>query len=280
MDLRKNNDKGHVTPNEQGSLTSKHPYPNPLRNADHVQSGDNKAVSVKHEVQCAVVIFCDLSNYQGLAKQYGDTMCTGIVETLFSQFDETAYDLALVPLKTNGDQYIAVGFCSEPSFAKPYLHNAYQHEPFRVLQDVAHCAMDFAIKARNLVSSHTLLMSSSCQLRSGIAAGALLTGYSSRVSSGFDIWGATVNKAAMLEQFTAPNTIAICEKTYHALNTGNIKSDLPATEGSVKHYESNNCGSNNGNQSSIRILTNQVGPLALYNTKIKVKTAVLSAYIC
>lgn len=280
MDLRNNDDKEHVTPSEQGGPTIKPPHPNALQNAKQVQDDAIKGVSVKHEVQCAVVIFCDLSNYQGLAVQYGDTMCTGIVETLFSQFDETANDLALVPLKTNGDQYIAVGFCSESSFAKSCLHVAYQHEPFRVLQDAAHCAMEFAIKARNLVSSHTLLMSSSCQLRSGIAAGALLAGYSSRVSSGFDIWGTTVNKAAMLEQFTAPNTIAICEKTYHALNTGSVKNDLPITKDSVKPCKSDNCAYSSGNQNSIRILTNQVGQQALYNTQIKVKAALLNAYIC
>ncbi|MCZ8528640.1 adenylate/guanylate cyclase domain-containing protein [Alteromonas sp. PRIM-21] len=280
MDLRNNDDKGRVTPSDQSGPTIKPLHPNALKNAKQVQNDANKGVSVKHEVQCAVVIFCDLSNYQGLAKQYGDTMCTGIVETLFSQFDKTANDLALVPLKTNGDQYIAVGFCSESSFAKSCLHVAYQHEPFRVLQDVAHCAMEFAIKARDLVSSHTLLMSSSCQLRSGIAAGALLAGYSSRVSSGFDIWGTTVNKAAMLEQATAPNTIAICEKTYHALHTGSVKNDLPISKDSVKPCESDNCASISGNQNSIRILTNQVGQRALYNTQIKVKAALLNAYIC
>lgn len=280
MDLRNNDDQGRVTPSEQGGPTIKPLHPNALQNAKQVQNDANKGVSVKHEVQCAVVIFCDLSNYQGLAKQYGDTMCTGIVETLFSQFDKTANDLALVPLKTNGDQYIAVGFCSESSFAKSCLHAAYKHEPLRILQDVAHCAMEFAIKARDLVSSHTLLMSSSCHLRSGIAAGALLTGYSSRVSSGFDIWGTTVNKAAMLEQFTAPNTIAICENTYHALNKNSVKSDLLVIEGSVKQCESDNCASNSGDKKLIRISINQVGPLALYNTQIKVKAALLNAYIC
>ncbi|AXT40528.1 adenylate/guanylate cyclase domain-containing protein [Alteromonas sp. BL110] len=282
MDLRNNVDKGHVMPSEQGGPTLKTSYPYTLHNAKQVQDDAIKGVSVKYEVQSAVVIFCDLSNYQLIAKQYGDTMCTGIVETLFSQFDDIANDLSLQPLKTNGDQYIAVGFCSEFSLARTSLQHAHQYELFPVFQDVAHCAIEFAIKARNLVSSNTLLKSSSCQLRSGIAAGALLAGYSSRVSSGFDVWGSTVNKAAMLEQFTAPNTIAICEKTYHVLNPSSVKAGSPVTEGSAKLSESNNSTSNIGNKkpSEFWLLTNQVGPLALYNTQIKVKTASLNAYIC
>ncbi|WP_421712463.1 adenylate/guanylate cyclase domain-containing protein [Alteromonas abrolhosensis] len=163
---------------------------------------ENKRIKSSYCLKSAVVIFCDLSGFQQLTVQLGDINCTGMVENLFSEFDALAAAFGLSPLKTNGDQYIVAGFCNNSACAKDALETSINN------------AIKFALRARNLVRNDTLLSSSFSQLRVGIATGLVLAGQSSRPFAGFDIWGTTVNRAAMLEQYTAPDTIAICEKSY------------------------------------------------------------------
>ena len=230
---------------------------------------DSRSASTDKKAHNAVVIFCDLSNFQCLTEQHGDMMCSGIVETLFVQFDEIATSLQLTPLKANGDQYIAVGFVSKESIAKEALGLKAKH------------AVEFAVKARNLVSSQLLLVSSLCQLRVGIATGALIAGPSSRSPTGFDIWGTTVNKAAMLEQFTAPSTIAICEKTYRVFVTPADQPHCPFNHGNANVNEYNAAlQSDNSITNGSLPLSNCANPLAFYKTQIQTKTTLLSAYIC
>ena len=122
----------------------------------------NKSVSAKHTVKAAVVIFCDLSKFQQFTAQYGDITCSSIVESLFTQFDGIASPLQLTPLKTNGDQYIAVSFCADDTSSTTSLSRCVRN------------TIEFALKARNLVSSNPVLFSSSCQLRVGIATGSVV----------------------------------------------------------------------------------------------------------
>ena len=174
----------------------------------------------KQRVENTVVIFADLSGFQQFAADYGDMTCMGVVEGLFEKFDEFARLHQLTPLKTNGDQYIAVGFSAHPKHILPSSFNTNIHQRAslkeslcRSVRDAVSAAFHFACKARDEVNSHPLLVSSSCYLLVGIATGSVIAGRSSRRFGNFDIWGATVNRAAMLEQFTAPNTIAMCDRS-------------------------------------------------------------------
>ena len=281
MDLHNTGDNERVTPSEQSTPAFSSLYTFTFQDAKKTESSERNALRLKREEHNGVVIFCDLSNYQCFAEQYGDMTCTGTVEALFSQFDNIASDLQLIPLKTNGDQYIAVGFCCNNSLVEPSLHYTYQDEPGNTFRVVANHALEFAIKTRNQVSSNALLVSSSCQLRVGIASGALLMGYSSRISTGFDIWGSTVIKAAMLEQFTAPNTIAICDTTYHMLSTAPVKACNPVTEGSAYLAENTPTLDESGSMAanSYTPLIKNMSPHSCYHTQIKVKNDLLNAYI-
>ena len=143
----------------------------------------------KQRVENTVVIFADLSGFQQFAAD-------------------------------NGDQYIAVGFSARPKHILPRSFNTNIHQRAslkeslcRSVREAVSSAFHFACKARDEVNSHPLLVSSSCYLRVGIATGSVIAGRSSRRLGNFDIWGATVNRAAMLEQFTAPNTIAMCDRS-------------------------------------------------------------------
>lgn len=170
-----------------------------------IQQGRDGKTASKQYIKGAVVVFTDISGFQQLTERYGDVMCASIIESLFTQFDNVAKALGLVPLKTNGDQYILTGFCTATQ-SNRYTESHWVRK-----------AVTFSITARNLVSANTLLVAAMCYLRVGIATGPILAGHSSRTFAGFDIWGGTVNLAAMLEQFTAPNTIAVCRNSFEGL---------------------------------------------------------------
>lgn len=231
----------------------------------------NKGVSVKHTVKNAVVIFCDLSKFQQLTAQYGDITCSSIVESLFSQFDEIATSLQLTPLKTNGDQYIAVSFCADDTSSTISLSRCVSN------------TIEFALKARNLVNSNPVLVSSSCHLRVGIATGDVVARDSARSFAGFDIWGNTVNQAAMLEQFTAPSTIAVCKKTYNIFAKRALYSGATKIDDSAKGALKSHLNGNSDEELPARYISVQSKDrqhLMFYKTQLQTKSALSIAFIC
>ncbi|WP_052235457.1 adenylate/guanylate cyclase domain-containing protein [Alteromonas marina] len=237
---------------------------------ESLNSNDPGSISIKQKVSSAVVIFCDLSNFQRLTEKYGDMMCASVVEALFAHFDEIATSSQLTPLKTNGDQYIVVGFLTKNEVADEALHLC------------ATNAVEFAVKARDLVSRNSLLVSMPCQLRVGIATGALISGSSNRSPAGFDIWGTTVNKAAMLEQFTAPSTIAICENTHRVFVAPAGKSDIPITHSNATFWQQNIKALPSDNKQTDESVpaSHCIKALRFYKTLIHTKSTCLNAYIC
>ena len=237
---------------------------------ESLNSNDPGSISIKQKVSSAVVIFCDLSNFQRLTEKYGDMMCASVVEALFAHFDEIATSSQLTPLKTNGDQYIVVGFLTKNEVADKALHLC------------ATNAVEFAVKARDLVSRNSLLVSMPCQLRVGIATGALISGSSNRSPAGFDIWGTTVNKAAMLEQFTAPSTIAICENTHRVFVAPAGKSGIPITHSNATFWQQNIKALPSDNKQTDESVpaSHCIKALRFYKTLIQTKSTFLNAYIC
>ena len=237
---------------------------------ESLNSNDPGSISIKQKVSSAVVIFCDLSNFQRLTEKYGDMMCASVVEALFAHFDEIATSSQLTPLKTNGDQYIVVGFLTKNEVADKALHLC------------ATNAVEFAVKARDLVSRNSLLVSMPCQLRVGIATGALISGSSNRSPAGFDIWGTTVNKAAMLEQFTAPSTIAICENTHRVFVAPAGKSGIPITHSNATFWQQKIKALPSDNKQTDESVpaSHCIKALRFYKTLIQTKSTFLNAYIC
>lgn len=163
--------------------------------------------SQKHTINHSVVIFIDMSGYQQLNHILGDENCILIIEALFRQLDTLVSALSLKPVKTNGDQYIVI---SETD--KQIVKEAKQHSPTSIEISTMH-ALHFATSAHNIVQTNKTLRKHNCGLRIGIASGPVIAGYPNRHMGGYDIWGLTVNLAAMLEQSTPKNTTAVCAKT-------------------------------------------------------------------
>lgn len=167
--------------------------------------------SQKHIINHAVVIFVDMSGYQQLNHALGDENCILIIEALFRQLDTLVKALSLKPIKTNGDQYIVI---SETD--KQLSKEAKQHNPTSVEISTLH-ALHFATCAHDIVRNNKTLRKHNSGLRIGIASGPVVAGYPNRHMGGYDIWGLTVNLAAMLEKSTPKNTTAVCSKTLFCL---------------------------------------------------------------
>lgn len=165
----------------------------------------------KRTINHSVVIFIDISGYQQLNHNLGDENCIVTIEALFRQLDTMAKALSLKPVKTNGDQYIVI---SESDYQP--ISEAKQHSATSVEVNTLH-ALHFATTAHHIVLSNKTLRKYNCGLRIGIASGPIVAGYPNRHIGGYDIWGLTVNLAAMLEQSTPKNTTAVCIKTLTCL---------------------------------------------------------------
>ena len=167
--------------------------------------------SQKRTINHSVVIFIDVSGYQRLNHTLGDEHCIVTIEALFRQLDTLVKALSLKPVKTNGDQYIVISETDSQS-----IKDIKQNSATAVEVNTLH-ALHFAASAHDIVRNNKTLRKHNCALRIGIASGPVVVGFPNRHIGGYDIWGLTVNLAAMLEQSTPKSTTAVCAKTLSCL---------------------------------------------------------------
>ena len=165
---------------------------------------------------CAVV-FADLSGFQTLSRLYGDYCAFVTMTQLNAYFEKSAHKFGARIIKTNGDQHIAI--CHQPktnacgSAASGYtnVQNALSYA------DAIHC----------ISHQHAILGPLRLGMRVGIAFGDVLVSNSFSTKEQIDIWGSTVNLAAMLERYTQPYTTAIDEQAFKILNCAQPKAFMP-----------------------------------------------------
>ena len=168
---------------------------------------------LKSSVKDVVIVFTDLVGFSALFKSLGRTKSVDTIEDLFQQFDSVAESLGLSPLKTNGDEYILT---SLPPVGQ---QSALTKKHDFCLSNALRNAISFAQLAQIIVEDSSALAQANCAVRIGISFGDVTTGFQNRKYGGFDVWGECVNRAALLEQATKANSIAICESTFNALSS-------------------------------------------------------------
>jgi class 3 adenylate cyclase len=138
------------------------------------------------------VLFTDFVNFTGLSEELGPT---GLIEQLnkeFTEFDKIIEKHGLEKIKTIGDAYLAV--CGLP------------------LEDEEH-AQKCVAAALEIVESLEA-RKSIFQIRIGINSGQVVAGIVGVKKYAYDIWGATVNTAARMEQNSESGMVNISENTY------------------------------------------------------------------
>jgi adenylate cyclase len=144
----------------------------------------------------ATVLFADLVGFTPLAASLSPAETVGLLDRLFSAFDQLAERHGLEKIKTIGDAYMVVGG----------LPVAGADHPDRAVA----MGLDMLDAVRDLAAEvgHPL------DLRIGVHTGPLVAGVIGTIKFSYDLWGDTVNIASRLESHGIPGAIQVSEATW------------------------------------------------------------------
>lgn len=136
------------------------------------------------------VLFADLVGFTTLSTQLPAEKLVGLLDDIFSRFDELTERHGLEKIKTIGDAYmVAAGI----PVARP---------------DHAHAAVRLAYDMRSVIKEYAGL-----KVRIGINSGPVVAGIIGRKRFIYDLWGDTVNVASRMESQGIAEGIQISEAT-------------------------------------------------------------------
>jgi class 3 adenylate cyclase len=160
------------------------------------------------------VMFADLVNFTQLTEQMSPEQMVGLLNTVFSGFDEMSEKYGLEKIKTIGDAYMVVGGLTR--------------EREEYVADMANMALEML----DFVASHPLLVKRNLGIHIGIATGPVVAGVIGTKRFIYDLWGDTVNIASRLTDDATAGHILTDKLTYNRLrldylfeppNTLNVK---------------------------------------------------------
>ena len=157
------------------------------------------------KVENATVIFTDFIAFSKIAKQEKPLELLKKLETYFNKFDEIVDRYQLEKIKTIGDAYMATAGITD-NYPKP---------------EVRACLA--AIEMKNYMINQANIAKATkkpyWEIRIGIHAGPLVAGIIGNKKMSFDVWGDTVNTAAITEHRSAPNAVNITEQVASSANS-------------------------------------------------------------
>ncbi len=145
------------------------------------------------------VMFADLVNFTQLTEQMSPEQMVGLLNTVFSGFDDLSEKYGLEKIKTIGDAYMVVGGLSR--------------ERPDYVEDMANMAMEML----DFVSRHPVLVKRSQGIHIGIATGPVVAGVIGTKRFIYDLWGDTVNIASRLTDDAKEGEILTDKSTYNRL---------------------------------------------------------------
>jgi class 3 adenylate cyclase len=145
------------------------------------------------------VMFADLVNFTQLTEQMSPEQMVGLLNTVFSGFDELSEKYGLEKIKTIGDAYMVVGGLSR--------------ERPDYVEDMA----NMAIEMLEFVAKHPALVKRSLGIHIGIATGPVVAGVIGTKRFIYDLWGDTVNIASRLTDDATEGNILTDKLTYNRL---------------------------------------------------------------
>ncbi len=144
---------------------------------------------------CATVLFADLVGFTPLAHTMQPVALVGLLNDIFTRFDELAAELGLEKIKTIGDAYMVVAGVPVPR------------------ADHARAAATLALRINDAVRSINSARGLDLHLRTGLHSGPLAAGIIGRHKFSYDLWGDTVNTASRMESSAPLDTIHLSSAT-------------------------------------------------------------------
>jgi class 3 adenylate cyclase len=154
---------------------------------------------VPERAEDVTVLFADVVDFTRFAESTSPERVVGVLDDLFTTFDELTAHRGLEKIKTIGDAYMVVGGVPDrrPDHAEAVVELGL--EMLTALDGVRH---------RTRVP---------LDLRVGIHSGPVVAGVIGRQRFQYDLWGDTVNTAARMESHGVPGRIQVTEEVARRL---------------------------------------------------------------
>lgn len=153
----------------------------------------------RQKIAFACVLFADIKGYQKLTAMFEESNVIDSLDGFYTHLDIQAKQLNMLPVKTNGDEYMAVSALTQQEATDEML----------IANSIA-----FALAALSTFTAFAAEHRWPCQIRIGLAAGPVTAGMPKRRHGTFDVWGNTVNTASMMEHAALPNSIVVSSSVY------------------------------------------------------------------
>jgi class 3 adenylate cyclase len=146
------------------------------------------------------VLFADIVDFTPMSAQSDPTEMVGLLNDIFSDFDDLAGHYGLEKIKTIGDAYMVAGGLPEP---RP---------------DHLEAVAAFAVDIVRVVKHHRALNGDLICVRVGINTGPVVAGVIGHRKFIYDLWGDAVNLASRMESQGIENCIQVTQAVRDRLN--------------------------------------------------------------
>jgi adenylate cyclase len=166
--------------------------------AQRLQSDPN---SIADHFDEASILFADVVDFTRLSSRLDAREVVGLLDRLFTSFDELVDRYEVEKIKTIGDCYMVAAGVPRP---RP---------------DHAHALAGLALEMRECAKrTLTDRDGHDLRLRIGISSGPVVAGVIGRRRFLYDLWGDTVNMASRMESHGTPDEIQITRSTWELLD--------------------------------------------------------------
>jgi guanylate cyclase len=166
----------------------------PAEVAERLQSDPN---SIADHFEDASILFADVVDFTPLSSQLDARDVVGLLDRLFTSFDELVDRYEVEKIKTIGDCYMVAAGVPTP-----------RQDHAQVL---AHLALELRECAKRCLPEPD---GRDLRLRIGISSGPVVAGVIGRRRFLYDLWGDTVNMASRMESHGTPDEIQITRSTW------------------------------------------------------------------
>lgn len=160
----------------------------------------NAEQTIADGIPVATVMFADLVNFTRVASSMTPEQVFGMLNSIFSAFDDLCERFGLEKIKTIGDAYMAAGGINSTS-SNPAIAIA-----------------DFALAMQAVLHRDYRVNAAHMEIRVGISTGPVVAGVVGKHKFIYDVWGDTVNLASRITSEGMPGTIHCDEGTQRCLS--------------------------------------------------------------
>ena len=145
------------------------------------------------------VLFADVVDFTPFTQQTEPRQVVGVLDEIFSAFDELCLRFGLEKIKTIGDAYMVAAGLPEAR------------------TDHAEATADLALEMQATMATVCQRLGFELAIRIGMESGPVVAGVIGRHKFIYDLWGDTVNSASRLESHGLPGRIQVGENAHRLL---------------------------------------------------------------